>query len=90
MRMLRAGRQRGIPWRLAQPRFEFRDSCRELRNLPQQHTNYRLRLRRLPRNQLLRDLQLGRHAPGVAEISLRAKTSFSHQGVNGYLGVTQE
>jgi hypothetical protein len=62
MGMLGAGGQRRIAWRLVQTRFEFGD-------LRQQQANDSLRLRRLTGDQLFRDQQFLRHAPGVAEIA---------------------
>ncbi|HEX4130241.1 MAG TPA: PEP-CTERM sorting domain-containing protein [Pirellulales bacterium] len=62
MRMLAARRQRGITGCLVHPRLQLRD-------LRQQNTNDRLRLRRLPSNQLFRDQRLLRHALGVTEFA---------------------
>lgn len=69
MGMFATGRQRRIAWRLVQPRFEFGDLC-------QQQANDGLSLRRLPGNDIFRDLRLVRHAACVADFSRCAKTNF--------------
>jgi hypothetical protein len=81
MRMLAARRQRRVSRRLVQTRFKFGD-------LRQQQPNNRLRLRRLPGDQFLRDQWLLRHATGVADFASRAKINWlaprRNRGVNGY------
>lgn len=67
------GRQRRVLRRLPEPLLKLRHSPREhgdllrkRRHLRQQRANDRLRFRRLPSNDFLRDLKPQRHAPNVA------------------------
>jgi hypothetical protein len=77
VRVLRAGRQRGVLWRLVEPGFQ-------LRNARQQKPDYRLGFRRLASKQFFRDLR--RHALHVAENSFLGQISWlaPSRSVNGY------
>ena len=56
VRMLRARRQRRILRRLAESGLQFSHPCRQCSDLSHLRTNNRLRLRRLPSNQFLRNI----------------------------------
>ena len=66
MGMLDTGRQRRIPRRLVQSRFQFSD-------LRQQNTDESLCLRRLPGNHVFGNQRRWRHTKDVADFRLRAK-----------------
>ncbi len=81
VRMLCARRLRGVLRRFAQPRLQLGQSL-------QQQANNGLCFRRLPRNQIFRDLQ--RHASVVAENRFRGNLNSqktSHRPVTGYIPV---
>lgn len=84
VRMLRTGRQRGVLWVQAQPRFKFRNPRFQLGDLRQQADDG-LGFRRLAGDDFLRNFK--RHATGVAENAPRVQIKLSRfrpQGVNGY------
>ena len=88
VRMLRAGRQRGVLRSFIRPGFPFVQPRFQFVNLSQQSADNRLRFRRLTSNQCFRDFQ--RHALFVAEIRFHCQISFvkiSFRGVNGYVQI---